>query len=129
VENEANSESYPRERTVAEHHTQPLVHALNHRSARERYPSLGVWTLRPDSDPIRTFTRDPEPEVEQTAVNALLSYALVTLEGQWIQHDRLGPFASPQRDKPAATHYARQATAYLENLDEDSIIVRLLCHG
>jgi hypothetical protein len=126
---EADPASYPRERAVAEHHAQPLVRALNQRSAWERYPSLDVWVLRPDSDPITKFTRDPEPEIEQTAVNALLCYALVTLDGPWIQRDRLGPFASPQPDEAAATLYAWEATAYLENLDENSVIVRLLCHG
>jgi len=129
AEHEADPEGYPRERAVAEHHAQPLVRALNHRSARERYPNLGVWVLGPDSDPITKFTRDPEPEIAQTAINALLSYALVTLDGEWIQRDRLGQFASPQASEAAATLYARQATAYLENLDEDSVIVRLLCHG
>lgn len=49
-----------------------------------------------------------------------LSYALVTLDGEWIQRDRFGPFVSPQPDEVAATPYARQATAYLENLDGDS---------
>lgn len=39
------------------------------------------------------------------------------------------PIATPQPEETTDTVYARQATAYLEDLDEDCVIVRLLCHG
>lgn len=37
----ADPSSYPREQVVADHHTQPLVCAVNHRSAWDRETSFG----------------------------------------------------------------------------------------
>jgi hypothetical protein len=125
---EANPVSYPREQAVADHHAQPLIQALNHRSAWDRYPSLGVWMLGPDSDPITAFTRDPQPDFERAAAWAVTAYALLTTDGHWIDPDRLDPFAPPRAGEVPADAYARQADAYLETVDDDILIVRLLCH-
>lgn len=42
----------------------PLAGALNHRSARERCPHLGLCVLGPGRGPILHFTRDPQSDVE-----------------------------------------------------------------
>lgn len=129
---EANPEAYPREQAVADHHAQPLVRTLSHHSAWERYPGLAIWVLGPDSDPIshytRHYTRDPQPEIDEAATWAVTKYALLTLEGEWIDAKGLGPFTGPRGDEDAGTAYARQSNAYLDDLDEDCIVVRLLCH-
>lgn len=124
----ANSESYPREQAVADHHAQPLVSALNHRSTWERYPNLGLWVLGPESDPISHFTRDIQPDLERAASWALATTALLTLDGQWIEEDRPGPFTNVLAGEDPSAAYARQTTAYLDGLREDCIIVRLRCH-
>jgi hypothetical protein len=119
---------YPREQAVVDHHAQPLVRALSHRSAWDRYPHLGLWVLGPDSDPISRFTRDHQADLEEAAVWAIATFALLTLDGQWIDAERPGRFAKvPPGETPSAA-YARQAAAYLEELDEDRVIVRLSCH-
>jgi hypothetical protein len=125
---EADPEGYPREQAVADHHAQPLVRALNHQTAWERYPSLGIWVLGPNTDPITRFTRDPQRDFDHAAAWAVTAYALLTTEGQWIEPDKLGPFAELRDGEDANGAYTRQSSAYLDNLDEDCIVVRLLCH-
>lgn len=124
----ANPSGYPREQAISDHHAQPLVSALNHHSAWERYPHLGLWVLGPDSDPISHFTRDPQPDVDLAEAWALTATALLTLDGQWIEANRPGPFVNARSGEDASAAYARHTTAYLEGLDGDSIIVQLLCH-
>ena len=123
-----DTKGYPREQAVADHHAQPLVRALNHRTAWERYPSLGVWVLGPNSDPITRFAGDPQPDMDRVVAWAVTTFALLTLEGQWIEPVQLGPFAEIQDGEDADSAYSRQYSDYLDNLDEDCIIVRLLCH-
>ncbi|WP_344134344.1 hypothetical protein [Luedemannella flava] len=125
---EADPEGYPREQAVADHHAQPLIRAVNHQTAWERYPSLGIWVLGPNSDPISQLTREPRPDIEHAAAWAVTTYALLTTDGQWIDPDQLGPFAELRDGEDADDAYARQSSAYLDNLDEDCVIVRLLCH-
>jgi hypothetical protein len=105
-----------------------MIQALNHRTAWERYPSLGVWMLSPNSDPITEFTRDPQPDFDRAAAWAVTAYALLTTDGQWIDPEQLGPFAAPRDGEAVNDAYVRQADAYLDNIDDDYIIVRLLCH-
>lgn len=125
---QADPVAYPREQAVADHHAQPLIRALNHCTAWQRYPSLGVWVLGPDTDPISQFTRDPQPDFDGAAAWAVTTYALLTADGHWIDPERLGPFAAPHPGEEADEAYARQADAYLDNLGDDYVIVRLLCH-
>ena len=119
----ADPEGYPREQAVADHHAQPLIKALNHRSVFERYPSLGAWVLGPDTDPITVYSRDPEPGFELAETWAVARAALLTLEGEWTG---IKPY-SHEPDEESDT-FARRSTAYLEALDEDCVVVRLLCH-
>ncbi|WP_030435745.1 hypothetical protein [Actinoplanes subtropicus] len=126
---EADPVGYPRERAVADHHAQPLVRALSHSSAWERYPSLGVRMLHPDSDPITELTRDPQPDFDRAAAWAITAYALLTAAGQWIDPEQLGPFAAPRDGEAATDAYVRQADAYLDTIGDDYLIVRLLCHS
>jgi hypothetical protein len=123
---------YTREQATADHHRQPLIQALNHRP-RDRYPhsypNLAIWIPDPSADPISHYTRDPQSDLDLAAAWAIPTFALLTTDGQWIDADQPGLFgrALPGEDRPAA--YARQATAYLDGLDGDCLIVRLLCHG
>jgi hypothetical protein len=124
----ADPQGYTREQATADHHSQPLIQALNHRP-RDRYPNLAIWILGPSSDPISYYTRDPQPGLDLAAAWAIATFALLTTDGQWIEAGQPGPFghALPGEDRSAA--YARQATAYLDGLDGDYVVVRLLCHG
>ncbi|GAA1972380.1 hypothetical protein [Catenulispora subtropica] len=124
----ADPDIYPREQAVADHHTQPLVQALNHGSAWDRYPNLGLWVLGPNSDPISSFTQDPQPGFAHAEAWAIMATALLTLNGEWIESDQLGSFTDVRTGEDKYDAYARQATDYLAALDDDCIIVRLLCH-
>lgn len=125
---QAGPGNYPREQAIADHHAQPLAQALTYATAWERYPALGVWMLGPDSGPITRFTRDPEPDFDRAAAWALVSYALLTADGKWIDAEQHGPFAEPRDGESTQDAYARHADNYLEHIDDDHIIVRLLCH-
>lgn len=119
----ADPEGYPREQAVADHHAQPLIRALNHQSVFQRYPSLGAWVLGPDTDPITIYSRDPEPGFELAETWAVARAALLTLDGKWTG---IKPYSN-EPDEESDT-FARRCTAYLEELDEDCVVVRLLCH-
>jgi hypothetical protein len=124
-------EGYPRERAVADHHRQPLIRALNRRPADDpySYPNLAIWVLGPDSDPVTYYTRDPEADFATAAVWAIPTYALITVDGQWIDVDNPGPLGAALPAEDASGAYARHATAYLDNLDGGCVIVRIRCHG
>lgn len=119
----ADPEGYPRRQAVDDHHAQPLIKALNHRSVFDRYPSLGAWVLGPDTDPITIYTRDPQPGFALAETWAVARAALLTLDGEWMGIKPYSPDADEESDE-----FARRSTAYLEALDEDCIVVRLLCH-
>jgi hypothetical protein len=125
-------QGYTREQATADHHRQPLIQALNHRPQDRypySYPNLAIWILGPNADPISYYTRDPQTDLDLAAAWAIPTFALLTTDGQWLDADQPGPLghALPGEDRSAA--YARQATAYLDALDGDCVIVRLLCHG
>lgn len=127
----ADPEGYPRERAIADHHSQPLIRALSRRSPDDpySYPNLAVWILGPDSDPITYYTRDPQTDFDEAAIWAIPTYALITMEGQWIDADHPGTFGTALPGEDASGAYARHATAYLDSLDSGCVIVRIRCHG
>jgi hypothetical protein len=128
----ADPVGYPREQAIADHHSQPLIRALNHRPVDrdpDSYPTLAIWILGPDDDPIAYYTRDPQADLDLAAAWAIPTFALLTTDGRWLD---AGPAQAieprrPGEDRLAA--YARHATAYLDGLDGDCVIVRLLCHS
>lgn len=127
--NHADPQGYTREQAIADHHRQPLIRALSGGRPTGRYPNLALWILCPGDDPISYYTRDPQADLDLAAAWAIPTFALLTTDGQWLDADQPGPFghARPGEDRSGA--YARQATAYLDGLDGDCVIVRLLCHG
>jgi hypothetical protein len=126
----ADPEGYPRDRAVADHHRQPLIRALNHRPADGlSYPNLAIWVLGPDSDPVTYYTRDPEADLARAAAWAISTYALITADGQWIDNHHRGPFGAALHGEDVSGAYARHATAYLDSLDGDCVVVRVRCHG
>lgn len=121
----ADPDTYPREQAVADHHAQPLIRALNHRSVWDRYPGLGIWVLGPDTDPITAYTQDPQPAFARAETWSIARPAMLTLDGEWVG---LKPYDWDRQGEDDADAYARRSTAYLDGLDGDCIIVRLLCH-
>jgi hypothetical protein len=127
----ADPQGYPRERALADHHSQPLIRALNHRPADDSYsyPNLAIWIPGPDSDPVTYYSRDPEVDLAAATAWAIPTYALITVDGQWIDTDQPGPFGATLPGEDVSVAYARQATAYLDSLDGGCVIVRIGCHG
>jgi hypothetical protein len=125
---DADPSGYTREQATADHHRQPLIQALNHGEG-ERFPNLAIWILDPNADPISYYTRDPQADFDLAAAWAIPTFALLTTDGQWIDADQPGPSGRTPAGEDQSAAYARQATAYLDGLDDECVIVRLLCHG
>jgi hypothetical protein len=128
----ADPEGYTREQAVADHNRQPLIQALSHRPRDqypESYPNLAIWILGPDADPVSYYTRDPQADLDLAAAWAIPTFALLTTDGQWLDADHPGPFSNALPGEEQTAAYARHATAYLDGLDGDCVIVCLLCHG
>ncbi|WP_152627060.1 hypothetical protein [Streptacidiphilus melanogenes] len=125
----ADPHAYPLAQAVTDHQAQPLVRALSNPSALP-YPNLRLAThvLAPDVDPIAHFTRDLRADLRRAAAVALMAYALLTLDGQWTEAAGPGPFTDLLPEEDPATGFARQTGNYLESLDADCLVVRLLCH-
>jgi hypothetical protein len=105
-----------------------LIRQLNNRSVWERYPNLSVWVLGPDSDPISQYTRDPQAVYDSVAAWAITDTALLTLDGQWIEAGTAGQLGAALPAESQVDAYVRLSTAYLDAVDDNCIIVRLLCH-
>jgi hypothetical protein len=82
-----------------------------------------------DQDSKYPSARELQPTLDEAAAWAIATYALLTVDGQWRCVDWPGSFAEPLPGESSSDAYARQATAYLEELDQDCVIVGLYCHG
>lgn len=126
----ADPYSYPLERAVADYLGQPLLRALRDPAVLARYPGLheAPWLLGSRIDPIAHYTRDLEPDLRREAAGALGVFALLTLEGEWTDAASPGSFASRLPGEDPAAAYVRLTEEYLESLEENCVVVRLLCH-
>jgi hypothetical protein len=84
------------------------------------------WLADQDSEYRRG--EELQPALDEAAAWAIARFALLTLDGQWLSAEWSGSFAKALPGESSPDAYARQATAYLEELDEDCVIVRLYCH-
>jgi hypothetical protein len=84
------------------------------------------WLADQDSEYHRG--KELQPALDEAAAWAIARFALLTLDGQWLSAEWSGSFAKALPGESSSDAYARQATAYLEELDEDCVIVRLYCH-
>ena len=108
-------------------------------SRREAYlQALTRWEARqrdferlvadhPSARPL-TDAEYTRPGFETMADWAITATALLTLDGQWVEPEQMGPFTDLRDGEGAGDSYARQSTAYIEGLDDDCIVVRLSCH-
>lgn len=114
------------DRARREHLAQPLVQAL------AQYAVAGRDAHYPDSlaaqDPVALFACGENEYVEQAAVTAVPTIALLTLDGQWADAWNASSLGEFRPGESEAEAYWRLADAYIRALPEDALIVQLLCH-
>jgi hypothetical protein len=110
----------------AEHLAQPLVQAFAVRAARCEPPFATGHLLL---DPIEHFAGGRQRYLDRAAARALATFALLDLEGQWIDPDNIGDVVTvAPGETPEDACYAHQRR-YLSALAAEVIIVRVVCHG
>ncbi len=108
---EADPESYSRADARREHLAQPLVQEVAQRAVAGD-PHFDTSFLT--NDPVAYFAQDHEEARLWAVRSAVPSFALVTLDGTWTDNETLD-------------HWD-QANRYLDDLDADTVVVKVLCH-
>lgn len=101
------------------HLAQPLVQEVAQRAARGDQ-HFGTQFLL--TDPVAHFSGAEQDYVDEAVQYADSTYALMTTDGRWVDPYRMGD------DGPDEAGYRRYRTAYLEDLDDEAVIVSVLCH-
>ncbi|MHA6759044.1 hypothetical protein [Streptacidiphilus sp. PAMC 29251] len=123
----ANDRSPQADLAKRDHLAQPLVQALAQYAISgedKHYPNMFATM-----DPVAQFACGREKYVERTAVFAVPTAVLLTLDGQWTATWNARPLGEFRPGESEASAYWRLADAYLRGLDDDVLIVQLLCHG
>lgn len=98
------------------YHEQPGVQALNDTDFR--------WY----DDPYETFAVDLATYQANARRDAVPGWSLLTLDGQWREKGRMGWFGMSDATDESTAAYKTWANEYLENLDDDVIIVAVDVH-
>lgn len=101
------------------HLAQPLVQEVAQRAVRGDQHFTTQFLL---IDPVVHFDAVEQDYVEEAAQYADFAYALITTDGRWVDSYRIGD------DGPDEAAYRRYRTRYLDELDDDAVIVSVLCH-
>ena len=107
----------PRTAAKAEHLAQPLMQAIAQRALRRNDPHFGMFFLT--NDPIEHFGEDKAAFVHRAGAHYLVTYALITVDGTWMDQNN---------DDPAQP-FPIQMDDYLMALDDDAYVLRVLCHN
>lgn len=108
---EADPDGYSVADAKREHLLQPLVQDVARRAV-EGDPHFGTSFLL--NDPIAYFARQHEEARRSAVESAVPGYALVTLDGTWLDG--------------RADGYLAEANRYLDALDPEAVVLDLLCH-
>ena len=63
----------------------------------DSYPTLAIWILGPDDDPIAYNTRDPQADLDLAAAWAIPTFALLTTDGRWLDAGQPRPSSHADR--------------------------------
>lgn len=108
-------ESEARQRHLA----QPLVQEVAQRAVRGDQHFGAQFLLM---DPVAHFGGAEQDYVDEAVQYADFTHALITTDGRWIDPYRMSD------QGPDEAGYRRYRTAYLEDLDDEAVIVSVLCH-
>jgi len=126
---EADPDGYPRVQAVSDHHAQDLMMALR-RGADRDYPGVGIWVFDAETDPL-TYFAELAPDEAEVARWAIPTWALLTLDGRWIEADD-GPIdgvrATDEKWRRRKADHAAESERYILSLPPDVVLVRLYYH-
>jgi hypothetical protein len=108
----------PIERTRELYAAQPLVQAI-----REHPDYRFYW-----GSPIDEFSGEREDYLRKARRDAVPGYALLTLDGEWVAPGEMGWFGMSSDDDDSMETYKNWANEYIDNLDDDVILVVLDLH-
>lgn len=114
---EGDKEGYPIQQARAEYASQPRVQA-----ARESKD------FRWYDDVIGEFAVDRETYTQRAAQAAVPGFALLDLEGRWLEPGRMGWFGMSSDTEDDRSAYNAQANTYLDELADDVWVVVVDCH-
>jgi hypothetical protein len=105
------------------YHSQPVVEALKTVKRFDSPSETIVDEWMPDYD--KYLTGDRETFVEREAFSAIGSFALIDLDGNWVQRGKMGWFAMVS---DADSQWPKPALAVLDALPDDAWLVNVDCH-
>ncbi|MEU4087051.1 hypothetical protein [Streptomyces aureus] len=108
---EADPEVYSQADAKREHLAQPLVQDVAQRAVAGD-PHFGMSFLV--NDPLAYFAQEHDESRLWAVQSAVPGFALITLDGTWLDAERDG-------------HW-EQANHYLDTLDDEAVVLDLLCH-
>lgn len=114
---QADGEGYPIERARQEYGAQPRV--VKARESQEFF-----W----QNDVIAEFAVDRETYTRRASEAAVPGFALLDLEGRWLEPGQMGWFGMSTDTEDSRVVYNARANAYLDDLPEDAWVVVVDCH-
>ena len=79
-------------------------------------------------DPVSEFAVSRWEYLERAATSVLFTFALLRLDGRWIDRDNIHEIVPIQGGQTSAEVYRRYQREYLDVLADDMAIVHVLCH-
>lgn len=107
-----------RDRVREVYRTQPLMAAM-HDHPDYRF----MWDC-----PVMKFAPTREEYIEKARNDAVPGYAMLTLENEWVAPGEMGMFGFSSDTPEGMAEFKRHANEYIDNLDEDVILVAVDLH-
>ncbi|MEV6655332.1 hypothetical protein [Streptomyces sp. NPDC051219] len=123
------SPQYSAQQARSEYLLQPFVRAVSDSGILG-----GLAVVQESQDPVSWLELGIEQFVRREVSRALPTGALVTVEGEWVDDSvdnstAESPIEMVRRSNARNLEYMRFADEYLENLDGDVVVVRVLYHS
>lgn len=113
----ADKDGYPIDQARKDYGSQPRVQA-----------ALNADDFRWYDDVIGEFAVDRDTYAQRAADAAVPGYALLDLEGRWLEPGRMGWFGMSSDTEDSRIAYNARANAYLDELPADAWVVVVDCH-
>ena len=114
---QGDKEGYPIEQARADYGRQPRVRA-----------ALASEDFRWRDDVIAEFAVDRETYMRCATEAAVPGFALLDLEGRWLEPGRMGWFGMSTDTEDSRLVYNARANAYLDGLPDDAWVIAVDCH-
>ena len=114
---------YPVARAKREHLTQPLIQTITRHAVDGSDPYVSTDLLF--TDPFVYFGASETDFVDRATERAACTFALVTLDGQWLDWESETPLIGGVQDVNATQRFMNQ---YIDGLSHETLLVIVGCH-